>query len=287
MRPQASGWAWARLAARLSPTPPASTTVGHDRRPVTMPRCLSRWRSRAAMTQVRSMQTATAQDMGPVWPCRAAVSRMWVNDPAPAMTASAVTGSASATASRRRPAFTSRPAVRDGQTGRPRPGAARHRSCCAGPTVPPRCMPRSSRQIASCPDLAGGPAPPAERNPGVPGRAASSRRKQKSDLRRLFRLLRNWCRRGRSTRCRDSPKMPVLPPSCGAQALRQPGCAPAGVGTAAKWRKSGRLANPGATADTARACPGFWRNGARGRRYAVVPCGRRALTLPGYGQLAG
>jgi hypothetical protein len=37
---------------------------------------------------------------------------MWVNDPAPAMTASTVTGSASATASRRRPALTSRLAGR-------------------------------------------------------------------------------------------------------------------------------------------------------------------------------
>jgi hypothetical protein len=76
IRPQAVGWAWARLAARLSSTPPASTTVGHDIRLVGMPACLSRWRSRAAMTQVRSMQTATAQDIGPPWPCSAAVSRM-------------------------------------------------------------------------------------------------------------------------------------------------------------------------------------------------------------------
>lgn len=36
------------------------------------------WRSRAAMTQVRSTQTATAQDIGPCW---AAVPRMWVGSP--------------------------------------------------------------------------------------------------------------------------------------------------------------------------------------------------------------
>jgi predicted MFS family arabinose efflux permease len=71
-----------RRAARLSSIPPASTTVGHDSRLVTTPCCLSRWRSRAAITQVRSMQTATAQDIGPDWPCSAAASRMWVNDPA-------------------------------------------------------------------------------------------------------------------------------------------------------------------------------------------------------------
>jgi hypothetical protein len=76
------------------------------------------------------MQTATAQDIGPRWPCWAAVSRMWVNDPAPAMTASTVTGSASATASSRRPALTGRPAVRpvrDGPAGRPRPRPASRR----------------------------------------------------------------------------------------------------------------------------------------------------------------
>src|SRR5260370_7700130 len=50
---QAVGWAWARFAARLRPIPPARTTVGHDSRRVVMPSCLSRWRSRAAMTQVR------------------------------------------------------------------------------------------------------------------------------------------------------------------------------------------------------------------------------------------
>ena len=123
IRPQAVGWAWARLAARLSSTPPASTTAGHDSRLAAMPCCLSRWRSRAAITQVRSTQTATAQDIGPPWPCSAAVSRMWVNDPAPAITASTVTGSASATASRRRPALTSRPAVlaRPGRPGGPSP----------------------------------------------------------------------------------------------------------------------------------------------------------------------
>jgi hypothetical protein len=69
------------------------------------------------------MHTATAQDIGPDWPCWAAVSRMWVNEPAPAMAASTVTGSASATASRRRPTLTSRPTVlpvADGPAGRPR-----------------------------------------------------------------------------------------------------------------------------------------------------------------------
>jgi hypothetical protein len=64
------------LPGRLSPTPPASTTAGHDNRLAAMPSCLSRWRSRAAITQVKSMQTATAQDIGPPWPCSAAVSRM-------------------------------------------------------------------------------------------------------------------------------------------------------------------------------------------------------------------
>ena len=29
------------------------------------------------------MHTAAAQDIGPRWPCWAAVSRMWVNEPAP------------------------------------------------------------------------------------------------------------------------------------------------------------------------------------------------------------
>jgi len=77
------------------------------------------------------------QDIGPPWPCWAAVSRIWVNDPAPAMAASTVTGSASATASRRRAALTSRPAVRlvpDGPAGRPWPGPASrgYRSARAG-----------------------------------------------------------------------------------------------------------------------------------------------------------
>ena len=63
---QAVGCAWERLAARLSSTPPASTTAGHDSRRVTVPCCLSRCRSRAAMTQVRSMQTAVAQAIGAV-----------------------------------------------------------------------------------------------------------------------------------------------------------------------------------------------------------------------------
>jgi hypothetical protein len=70
------------------------------------------------------MQTATAQDIGPPWPCSAAVSRIWVNDPAPAITASTVTGSASATGSRRRPALTSRRAV---------PARVRPRAVAAAP----------------------------------------------------------------------------------------------------------------------------------------------------------
>jgi hypothetical protein len=76
IQPQAVGCAWARLAARLSRTPPANTTAGHDSRLVTTPCCLSRCRSRAAITQVNGTQTATAQDIGPPWPCSAAVSRM-------------------------------------------------------------------------------------------------------------------------------------------------------------------------------------------------------------------
>ena len=179
MRPQAVGWAWARLAARLSSIPPASTAVGHDSRLVTMPCCLSRWRSRAAITQVRSMQTATAQDIGPDWPCSAAVSRMWVNDPAPAMAASTVTGSASATASRRRPALTSRPAVRavpDGPAGRPRPrpGLARLPLCPSGAApvnaefLTPGCL-LNARPALTLPAAA---VPPATRGraPGGPGR---------------------------------------------------------------------------------------------------------------------
>ena len=85
------------------------------------------------------MQTATAHDIGPPWPCSAAVSRMWVNEPAPAITASTVTGSASATASSRRPALTSRPAVLpvpDGPAGRPRPGPASRGRCCARAGLP-------------------------------------------------------------------------------------------------------------------------------------------------------
>ena len=37
IRPQSVGWAWARLAASLSGTPPASTTVGRDRLRAAMP----------------------------------------------------------------------------------------------------------------------------------------------------------------------------------------------------------------------------------------------------------
>ena len=77
------------------------------------------------LRQVRSMQTATVQDIGPRWPCWAAVSRMWVNDPAPAITASTATGSTS------------------GRPRRPRAGrftadAALARSPCppAGPALP-------------------------------------------------------------------------------------------------------------------------------------------------------
>jgi hypothetical protein len=79
------------------------------------------------------MQTATAQDIGPSWPCWAAVSRMWVNDPAAAIIASTVTGSASATASRRRPALTSRPAVLPVPDGRAVPAPARLRAVTAVP----------------------------------------------------------------------------------------------------------------------------------------------------------
>jgi hypothetical protein len=55
------------------------------------------------------------------------------------MAASTVTGSASATASRRRPAFTSRPAVLpvpDGPAGRPRPVPASRGYCYAGAGLP-------------------------------------------------------------------------------------------------------------------------------------------------------
>ena len=85
------------------------------------------------------MHTATAQDIGPDWPCWAAVSRMWVNEPAPAMAASTVTGSASATASRRRPALTSRPAVLpvpDAPAGRPRPVPASRGYRCPRAELP-------------------------------------------------------------------------------------------------------------------------------------------------------
>jgi hypothetical protein len=41
IQPQAVGSAWTRLAARLSRTPPSSTTVGHDSRRAVMPSCSS------------------------------------------------------------------------------------------------------------------------------------------------------------------------------------------------------------------------------------------------------
>ncbi len=68
MRSQVSGWTWARSAARLA-DPPASTAVGCVSRLVGVPG----WRSRAAMTQVMSMQAAVVHDIGRCW---AAVSRM-------------------------------------------------------------------------------------------------------------------------------------------------------------------------------------------------------------------
>jgi hypothetical protein len=97
MRPQVVGWACSRLATRLSRIPPVRTTAGQDSRRVARPVAWSRWRSRAAITHVRSMHTAMAQDIGPCWPCWAAVSRMWVNDPAPAMAARTRTGARSRT----------------------------------------------------------------------------------------------------------------------------------------------------------------------------------------------
>ena len=74
------------------------TSVGQEIRPrLTRPVFLSRWRSRAAITQVRSTHTATAHDIQPSWPFSAAVSRMWVKLPAPAMAARMTTGPVSAT----------------------------------------------------------------------------------------------------------------------------------------------------------------------------------------------
>src|SRR5690606_13547920 len=66
IHPHGEGSAWARLAARVRTIPPARTRPGQEisprrRRPVR----LSRWSSRAAMTHIRSMQTATAQDCQP------------------------------------------------------------------------------------------------------------------------------------------------------------------------------------------------------------------------------
>lgn len=55
------------------------------------------------------MQTATAQAIGPPWPCSAAVSRMWVNDPAPALAASTSTGAVSARTAATRRRFTGYP----------------------------------------------------------------------------------------------------------------------------------------------------------------------------------
>jgi hypothetical protein len=149
----------AKKKSLISSTPPASTTVGHDSRRVTAPSCLPRWRSRAAMTQVRSVHTATAQDIGPRW---AAVSRVWVNDPAPAMAASAVTGSASATAIRRRAALTSRPAVR-AVLAEVRP--------CAVTAVPGRPGRSGERRVLRAwlpPERAGG-RPPCRRRRGGAG----------------------------------------------------------------------------------------------------------------------
>src|ERR1017187_9780407 len=66
--PQTVGCAWARLAARLSPTPPASTTVGHDSRRVMMPSCLSRCLSRttrltAALALFLGLNARALQDL--------------------------------------------------------------------------------------------------------------------------------------------------------------------------------------------------------------------------------
>src|SRR5690606_23944465 len=96
IQPQTEGSAWARLAASESRMPPTRPAVGHDGRPVWRSVFLSRWRSAAAMTQGRSMHTAMAQAIQPVWPCSVAVSRMWVNDPAAAIAASTTTGPESA-----------------------------------------------------------------------------------------------------------------------------------------------------------------------------------------------
>ena len=105
MRPQVVGWAWSRLAARLSRTPPVRTRTGQDRRRDARPVRLSRWHSRAAMTHVMSMHTAMAQAIGPCWPCWAAVSRMWTNDPDPAIAARTSTGPVSSSQAARRRAL--------------------------------------------------------------------------------------------------------------------------------------------------------------------------------------
>ncbi|MBD2895765.1 hypothetical protein amrb99_47040 [Actinomadura sp. RB99] len=98
IQPHTDRSACARFAASESRMPPTRTSVGHDSRPVWRPVRLSRWRSPAAMTQVRSMQTAMAQAIHPRWPWSVAVSRMWVNDPAAAIPASTTTGPESVTA---------------------------------------------------------------------------------------------------------------------------------------------------------------------------------------------
>ena len=123
------------------------------------------------------MHTATAQDIGPDWPCCAAVSRMWVNDPAPAITASTVTGSASgdreqAAARTHQP---SRRPRRPGRPGRPspaRPCLARLPQCRSGAApvnaefLTPGCLPNARPALIH----AGGHLPPATRG-ARPGRA--------------------------------------------------------------------------------------------------------------------
>ncbi|MEV7970056.1 hypothetical protein AB0O34_29335 [Sphaerisporangium sp. NPDC088356] len=65
--PQTEVSACARFAARDNTIPPTRTRVGQDTRPERVrPVFLSRCRSRAAMTQVRSTQTATAQAIQPL-----------------------------------------------------------------------------------------------------------------------------------------------------------------------------------------------------------------------------
>jgi hypothetical protein len=49
------------VGGQAQPHPAREHCRGRDRRLTVMPSCLSRWRSRAAMTQVRSMQTSIAR----------------------------------------------------------------------------------------------------------------------------------------------------------------------------------------------------------------------------------